>query len=209
MRYSSQARAVKGLYAFRDARAVVPFVLLLMLVRPSELARFWQLHPKTVYLWIRNGRLRAVRTPGDHFRLRVEDVRAFCHANKLAMPPFLVPAVKQVLLIGAPASARVVRSALKSSAATVLSHPGAIDALLAAATSAVSLLVIDAAGAPFVLEDAVRALRRAKRTERTPIVVYNVPSAAKADAITRAGATLAIVRERDLGARLLALLDAT
>ena len=180
-----------------------------MLVRPSELARFWELHPKTVYLWIRDGRLRAVRTPGDHFRVRVEDVRSFCQANKLVMPPFLLPAVRQVLLIGAPAAARVVKGALKPSAVAVVAHAGAMDALLAAVTSPASLLVIDAAGAPFVVEDAVRALRRAKVTERTPMVVYNLASVAKADAMMRAGATLAIVRDKDLGARLIALLGET
>ena len=31
------------------------------LLRPSELARIWELHPKTVYLWIREGKLRACR----------------------------------------------------------------------------------------------------------------------------------------------------
>ena len=30
------------------------------LLRPSELARIWELHPKTVYLWIREGKLQYV-----------------------------------------------------------------------------------------------------------------------------------------------------
>ncbi len=179
------------------------------LVRPSELARFWELHPKTVYLWIREGRLRAVRTPGDHFRLRIEDVRAFCHANHLAMPPFLAPAIKQVLLIGAPAAARVVKSALKPSPVALLSHPGPFDGLFAAVASPHTLVVIDAAGAPFVVEEALRALRRAKTTSKTPIVVYNLASAAKVEAAIRAGATAAIVRERDLATRLAELLEAS
>ena len=49
--------------------AEVPMALL----RPSELARFWELHPKTVYHWIREGKLPAFRTPGAQYRVRTDD----------------------------------------------------------------------------------------------------------------------------------------
>lgn len=172
------------------------------LLRPSQLARFWELHPKTVYLWIRDGRLPAVRTPGDQFRLRVEDVRAFCQANKMAVPPFVTPTVKQVLLIGVAGASKVLKLAVKPNHATLITHDTAIEGLLAAVTSPASLLLIDAASAPFVIEDAVRALRRASSTQRTPIVVFNLSTSARAEAVVRAGATHAIVREKFLAERL-------
>src|SRR5690606_19450022 len=39
------------------------------LLRPSELARVWELHPKTVYAWIKEGKLPAIKTPGSQYRL--------------------------------------------------------------------------------------------------------------------------------------------
>jgi excisionase family DNA binding protein len=168
------------------------------LFRPSQLARFWELHPRTVYLWIREGKLNAVRTPGDHFRLRVADVRAFCAARGLPVPPFAREGSRcAYLFASAPAPSRALRRALRSAEVDVRAFDAPLDALFAAVTDPPALLVLDAATRSVRMEEALRALRRSPRAEGLPLLVMNVASTAKADALVRAGATRAIARGRE------------
>jgi excisionase family DNA binding protein len=177
-----------------DARTPTPSAPLL---RPSQLARFWELHPKTVYLWIREGRLAAVRTPGDQFRLRAADVRAFCETARMPLPPFVVPAARRAHVAASGPSLRSLKRALKQAGAEIDAFDRSIDALFAAVASPPALLVLDAGIGGVDLEGALVALRRRAATARVPIVIFNVASAAKAEALVRAGATHAIARGRD------------
>jgi two-component system, OmpR family, response regulator VicR len=168
-----------------------------MLLRPSELARFWELHPKTVYLWIKGGRLRAVKTPGDHYRVRAEDIPAFCDASGLPLPPQVAGAGRRATLLGgAPSALRTIRRVLKARGVVATPYASALEGLLASATAPPSLLVLDAGALD--AENAVRALRRTKATRSVPIFVHGAPSAARAEALLRAGADWAVVKERAL-----------
>jgi excisionase family DNA binding protein len=179
-----------------------------MLLRPSELARFWELHPKTVYLWIKDGRLRAVKTPGEHYRVRAEDVPAFCDASGLPVPPQISGSGRRAALLGgSPSALRTIRRVLKAHDYAPVPYASALEGLLAAVTSPPSLLILDAGSVD--AEEAVRALRRTKATSRLPIVVHGAASAARAEAALRAGATSAVVREKDLADALDAALAPT
>jgi excisionase family DNA binding protein len=176
-----------------------------MLMRPSELARFWELHPKTVYLWIKAGRLPAVKTPGAQFRVRSEDLPAFCEKSGLSLPPALHAASRRVAILGAGAAAqRTMKKVLKGRDLVVAWYPSALEGLVAIAESPPSLVVVDAASID--AEATVRALRRGKGTRRVAILAYQLPSAARAGATLRAGAKWALVKERDLAATLEAAL---
>jgi excisionase family DNA binding protein len=168
------------------------------LVRPSRLARFWELHPKTLYVWIREGRLAAVRTPGDQFRLRPADVRAFAESAGLPVPPFILAAPR---CAHAAASAgtwlRALRRALKDAEVALDVHERSLDAVLAAVATPPALLTLDAGLGGLDLDEAVRALRRREATARLPVVIVNVASAARADALLRAGATNAHVKGKE------------
>ena len=168
-----------------------------MLLRPSELARFWELHPKTVYLWIKGGRLRAVRTPGEQYRVRSEDVPAFCEKSGLPLPPQLAVGVRRVMLLGASVpEQRAMRRTLRGQDVIVSAYASALDGMLAAAVAPPTLLVLNASSAP--PEEAVRALRRARATSSIPIIVYQISSSARAEAVVRAGASWALVRDKEL-----------
>src|SRR5262249_34231305 len=113
------------------------------LVRPSDLARHWELHPKTVYLWIKDGRLPAVRTPGDQFRLRVSDVLAFCEPSGLRPPTHLLPETGRVVVLARPGAAvRALRQALRSAQVRVESYGRALDGLFAVVRAPPHVLVI-------------------------------------------------------------------
>lgn len=166
------------------------------LVRPSQLARFWGLHPRTLTTWIREGRLAATRSPGAQYRVRVADVRALCEREELPFPPFLVPPARTAVIIGAgEAERRGVRRALKSEA-TVTTFDDAYAGLFAAVRSPPSLVALGAATKQVDAEAAVRGLRSIEAMAPIPIVVFDIGSAARGAVLERAGATATLSRSR-------------
>ena len=168
------------------------------LLRPSHLARFWELHPTTVYTWIREGRLAAVRSPGAQYRLRASDVRAFCEREKLPLPLALFPKQSHVIVLGGNDGFRKgIKRALKPHGATIECFDDAYRGFIAAALDPPSAIAVDGALRDFDVEKAIGALRGTGKTEKTPIVVVNVAFAAKRDAFLHAGASSVFSRAHD------------
>lgn len=55
------------------------------LYRLSEVAALLQVHAKTVYYWVRTGRVVAIASPGGMLRIRSDDVQKLC--ADAGMPP--------------------------------------------------------------------------------------------------------------------------
>src|SRR5579864_2706723 len=145
------------------------------LLRPSELARAWELHPKTVYLWIREGRLPAIRTPGAQYRVRTDDARAYCEKNDLPMPR--AARGPRVAIVGKPgATQRALARACKAAGAEVEMWPAALEGLVAIGGDAPDVVALDARCTDVKVAHALRALRRNPRTARIPVVVYDAPA---------------------------------
>jgi excisionase family DNA binding protein len=185
------------------------------LLRLSQLARFWELNPRTIMGWIRQGRLAAIRSPGNHFRVRVADVRAFCEREGKPVPPFVGPPARRLLVAVPPGAANAVPvlrtsrrspsgllldgllvNGLKLPAVAVEGHAGPYRALVAAAAGGASLLVLPASAVRFDTEAALAALRQAPGTARLPVVVVGAATRARAEALLRAGATRVLLRSR-------------
>jgi excisionase family DNA binding protein len=160
------------------------------LLRLSQLARFWEKNPRTIQTWIRQGRLAAVRSPGNHFRVRVADVRAFCEREGMPVPPFVAPPPRRV--VTATPLPRTVK--LAGIVLEVLATP--YDALVAAASAPTAALVLPAGDPRFDALAAVAALRRAAPTSHVPIVVVGATTPQRATALQRAGATRVLRRAR-------------
>jgi excisionase family DNA binding protein len=161
------------------------------LLRLSQLARFWEKNPRTIQTWIRQGRLAAVRSPGNHFRVRVADVRAFCEREGMPVPPFVAPpALRAVCAVPLPRAARL-------PGVVVEAHADPYGALVAAASGPPALLVLPAARDRFDAAAAIAALRRGGSTAAIPVVVVGATTQARADALARAGATRVLVRAKD------------
>ena len=161
------------------------------LLRPSELARLWELNPKTVYLWIREGKLPAIKTPGAQYRVRTDDARAYCEQNGLPMPRAIANPAGCVALLGkAGPSLRAVAKACKARGTDVTTWSSVLEGLLAVASEAPDVVAIDAECTEAKVTDVLRALRKTARTANLPIVVY--------DAAPRAGGAASLVK---LGAR--------
>jgi excisionase family DNA binding protein len=170
------------------------------LLRISELARFWELHPRTVQSWINEGRLRAVRTPGNQYRLRPEDVRAFCEAEKRPLPPALEEKARALLLVSQDdALKRTMKRALRAVKVELAMSDDAYDALLASVATQPTAIVLDVSIGGF---DAPRWIRALRRVSAAPLLVIGERSAAKREAAVRAGATRALSEtKRDAIAR--------
>jgi excisionase family DNA binding protein len=167
------------------------------LLRPSQLARFWALHPITVHEWIRAGRLPAVRTPGNQFRLRAADVRAFCAREKLPVPDFVLARTRRVVVAGGnEALARTLKQALRATGATLDHFVDPVAALVASVVAPPAAIALDAKTPNLFAERATRALCDAPLDPKPSIVVFDVASAAKCALFAKAGATHAVTRAR-------------
>jgi excisionase family DNA binding protein len=158
------------------------------LLRLSQLARFWEVNPRTIMTWIRQGRLAAIRSPGNHFRVRVADVRAFCEREGRPVPPFVAPPQRRVVTVGG------LPRGLKLSGVLVEVHVDPYDAVVSAARAETALLVLPASVRHFDTEAAIAALRRARTPAEVPIVVMGATSPSRASALERAGATRVLRR---------------
>jgi excisionase family DNA binding protein len=166
------------------------------LVRPSQLARFWELHPKTVIDWIHAGRLPAVRTPGAQWRVRPSDLPAFCAREALAMPPFASGRTRVHVVGGAPAAVRALKRALAHADASIEAPEDPFDALFTAVRQgAAGVVAIDASSSAFDACAAIRALLRVNRALR--VVAFDAASPARARALTAAGAARVLLRRKE------------
>jgi excisionase family DNA binding protein len=158
------------------------------LLRPSELARIWELHPKTVYLWIREGKLPAIKTPGAQYRVRTDDARTYCEKNGLPMPRAIASPAGSVAVLGrASPSQRALVKACKARGTAAVTWASALEGLLAIASDAPDVVAIDAECVEVKLTDALRALRKTARTAHVPVVVYD--AAPRSGGLSKLGAS--------------------
>jgi hypothetical protein len=135
-----------------------------------------------VVAWIRRGRLAGVRSPGNHFRVRVADVRAFCEREGMPVPPFVVPPRRRVVIGGGRAAVRrAVARALEGAGAglAVEVYDDPYEAVVSAAGAPAELVVLGAGTSRFDADGAAAALEAAKR--RT--LVFGARGRARAEEI--------------------------
>ncbi len=148
------------------------------LVRPSVLAKAWGIHPRTVTAWLRSGKLPGVKTPGDHYRVRVADVVAYCEKEGLPLPAQASPRDLSVLLAKrGNLDVRPLRRALRALDVDLQVTTSAAGALLSAATDPPGALVLDAQLVGLDVPAALRALGEAKATSRLPLLVCEAAKA--------------------------------
>lgn len=168
------------------------------LLRPSELARAWELHPKTVYLWIREGRLPAIKTPGAQYRVRTDDARAYCEKNNLPMPRAVAAPGGTVAIVGKLSpTVRALTRASKSRGASVFTFPTVIEGLVGVAAGAPDVVALHARATDLKPQDALRAWRKHPKTSALPIVVYEASTRAS---WMKIGATEVVLESDDASA---------
>jgi excisionase family DNA binding protein len=77
------------------------------LLTTGEVARYCDVSTNAVKKWIRNGRLKAFRTPGGHFRVESEDFKAFLATHQMPIrEDFFASALKRILVVDDDAQVR-------------------------------------------------------------------------------------------------------
>lgn len=164
-----------------------------LLVRPSSLARYWGLHPKTLYLWVRTGKLAAVRTPGGQYRVDPDAVRSLAREHALPLPPFVKPTDRRVMVVESPrAVLSTIRRECGALALAVEAWGDGYEAMLAAAAAPPAVLVTPIRCDGFDALRAMRALRKVRAAERVVVIAYGAEQTRDERAARRAGATRVI-----------------
>lgn len=164
------------------------------LLRPSDLARTWNLHVRTVLAYVERGELSGFRTPGGHVRLRADAVRAFAEARGLPVP-LAASGPRPDLEIVAALPAATDRALRKALDGTFRVRPAAppVAALLRAASSPPLVVLLDAAeGRVLDAVAAAAALGGEPATRDVAVLAFGARSARRREELEAAGVRLAL-----------------
>lgn len=168
------------------------------LLRLAQVAAMLQVHPKTVYYWVRTGRLNALTSPGGLLRVKAEDARALCQSAGMPIPAELATVKRRVHVVETDknVSRSLVRN-LKAKGFDVKTFEDPYEALIVTAKEPPELLIVDVRAdgtSSFEAGRAIAALRRDDQTKRTRILVWSDVEASEQTALMEAGVEAVIPR---------------
>jgi len=147
------------------------------LLTTGEVARYCDVSTNAVKKWIRNGRLKAFRTPGGHFRVESEDFREFLIRHHMPVyPEFFENAPRRVLLVDDDKQVREMLAEVLKTMGMKLEVEQAedgYDALLKAGHSKPHLLVLDLRMPRMDGFEACRRIRANPTTSNTKILAIS------------------------------------
>lgn len=156
------------------------------LLRLSEVARIFQVHPKTAYYWVRTGRLTAIQSPGGLLRVRAEDVRPLVDAAGLALPADIAESTRTVVVLEhRRGAARPVLRALRGKGVGCDVHDDWHTALIAVGHRAPSAVLLVGCPEHVDLGGLVAAI--GKNADRRPVIAAIAAGEAGTEAQEAAG----------------------
>lgn len=165
------------------------------LLRLAQVAQMLQVHPKTVYYWVRTGRLNALTSPGGLLRVRAEDARALCQSAGMPIPAELATVKRRVHVVETDkAVSRALVRNLKAKGFDVRTFEDPYEALIATAKEPPELFIVDVSAPGIDGNRAIAALRRDDTTKRTRVIVWSDLDTAEQNALTEAGVEAVIPR---------------
>ena len=165
------------------------------LLRLAQVAAMLQVHPKTVYYWVRTGRLNALTSPGGLLRVRAEDARALCQSSGMPVPADLATVRRRVHVLEADKTvAKSLVRNLKAKGFDVRTFEDPYEALIATAKEPPELLVLDIKMSGIEARKAIAALRRDEVTKRTRILVWSELDQEETAALLEAGVDSVVPR---------------
>ena len=80
----------------------------------GQMAEYCQVRPATVFNWIKEGKLKAYSTPGGHYRVRLEDFRAFLEKYEIPIDEdlFVSPGSRILIVDDEPSVVEFIERAL-------------------------------------------------------------------------------------------------
>src|SRR5258708_8325319 len=146
------------------------------LLRLAEVATMLQVHPKTVYYWVRTGRLNALTSPGGLLRVRAEDARALCQSAGMPIPADLATVRRRVHVVESDkAVARSLVRNLKAKGFDVRTFEDPYEALIATVKEPPEIFILDVRAPGIEARTAIAALRRHDSTKPTTLILRPDP----------------------------------
>lgn len=175
------------------------------LLRLAQIAAMLQVHPKTVYYWVRTGRLNALTSPGGLLRVKAEDARALCQSSGMPIPAELATVKRRVHVVEADKTVgrSLVRN-LKTKGFDVRTFDDPYEALIATAKEPPELFILDIRVPNIEARRVIAALHRDESTKRTRVIVWSELDPEETAALLEAGVDSVIPRG-DAGALVKAL----
>lgn len=165
------------------------------LLRLAQVAAMLQVHPKTVYYWVRTGRLNALTSPGGLLRVRAEDARALCQSAGMPVPADLATVRRRVhALEPDKAVGRSLVRNLKAKGFDVRTFDDPFELVIATAKEPPELLIIDVKAPHVDARRALAALRRDDATKRTRVIVWSDLDGDETAALLEAGVDSVVPR---------------
>ena len=165
------------------------------LLRLAQVAAMLQVHPKTVYYWVRTGRLNALTSPGGLLRVRAEDARALCQSSGMPIPADLATVRRRVhVLEGDKNIARSLVRNLKAKGFDVRTFEDPYEALIATAKEPPEVFILDVRAPGIEARRAIAALRRDESTKRTRVLVWSELDQEETAALLEAGVDSVVPR---------------
>jgi excisionase family DNA binding protein len=152
------------------------------LLTASDVAELCEVDLKTIHNWVDRAHIPHFRTPGRHLRFRALDVVSFLREWGYTVPRKLAGhIIHTVLVIGGRESGAAVSRAL-GSAVAVHVQPDLMEGLLRVGAEPMSAVVLDAAAAAAMSEQAHAAVAALVRAfPAIPLVLYGQDSLGLAD----------------------------
>lgn len=165
------------------------------LLRLAQVAAMLQVHPKTVYYWVRTGRLNALTSPGGLLRVRAEDARVLCQNAGMPVPAELAMVKRRVHVMETDKTvARSLVRNLKAKGFDVRTFDDPYECLIATAKEPPELLIIDVHAQGIDGSRAISAIRRDDTTKRTRVIVWSDVATNEQTALLEAGVESIIPR---------------
>lgn len=141
-----------------------------VLLRLSEVAEMVGMHPKTVYHWVRSGRLSAVASPGGMLRVRAEDARALCRKSGLQVPEKIATVPRKLVIVGdGKGATRTLGRSLKGKGFDVSTYASVYEAFVAIVKDPPEVLVIDPEMEEIDVAAMLSAFKSDDRTKQTKV----------------------------------------
>ena len=165
------------------------------LLRLAQVAAMLQVHPKTVYYWVRTGRLNALTSPGGLLRVKAEDARALCQSAGMPVPAELATVKRRVHVVETDKTvARSLVRNLKAKGFDVRTYEDPYECLIATAKEPPELLIVDVRAPGIEAGRAIAALRRDDTTKRTRVLVWSDVDGEEQAALLEAGVEAVVPR---------------
>lgn len=173
------------------------------LLRLSEVAAMLGLHPKTVYHWVRMGRVEAVASPGGMLRVKVEDARALCHKAGLPVPTYIASVPRKAIVADADASAsKAAKRQLRARGFDVVTTESLYQAFLKAVKDPPEIMVVDVHDQSLDVFRMVATLLEDDRTKSIRFIAWSDVDEQKAEDLRRRGFS-GVAPRGDVGALLI------